>query len=73
MPVGEAAEVFEDPVGIGPKIMRAVVVQEHTGGILKVVAIASDVIAPVDDEAGFSALGGEAFGKHGAGETRAHH
>ena len=52
--------------------MRSVVVHEDAGFIVMIVGVATDVMAPFDNQAGFAKLGGNAFGQHCAGKTGAY-
>ena len=52
--------------------MRPVIVQEHARFVIMIVGISADVTAALNDKARLIKLGGDPFGQHGPGKTRAY-
>ena len=71
VPFCELAQVIDDALRVGAEVMRTVIVQENAGLVIMIVGIAADVFPSFNNEAVFSELTGETFGKNGTGKARA--
>ena len=69
MPVRELREISDDAVGVGPKIMRSIAMQQNARLVMKIAGISPDVVAALDHETGFAKLGTKTFGQHCARKT----
>ena len=71
-PLGEAREVVDHGTSaLVWKDVRAVAMDEDAGGIGRIVGVAGDVVAPVDDEHAPARIRRHPLGQHGAREARA--
>ena len=61
LPVGKFAQVIDNALGIGPEIMRAVIVHEYPGFVVMIVSVAGNVITALDHEAALAHLASDPF------------
>ncbi len=71
-PFCELAEVVDDALRVGAKVVRPIVVDLNTSIVVMIIGVASDVSALIDNEARLAELARDALGQDRAGEPGAH-